>query len=137
LLLELMLQLEKAGHGIVFTAPIDVIFSDTRVAQPDLLVVRTARRNIISERGIEGAPDLIVEIASPRTERADREIKSKLYAAAGVGEYWIVDPRSRRVELFELGATGYGLAHVFGPGTTVRSRSFAVSIEVDALFEAR
>lgn len=132
---ELMVQLERTGKGIVFDAPVDVIFSDKTVAEPDLLVVRPARRNIISERGIEGAPDLIVEILSPSTARNDRGVKSKVYAANGVAEYWIVDGSARRVELYSLGATGYGEATVFGPGSRALSRVFEFELSVDALFE--
>jgi Uma2 family endonuclease len=131
---ELMLQIERTGQGVVFNAPVDVIFSDTSVVQPDLLVMRATRRNLISERGIEGAPDLIVEILSPRSERTDRELKFKLYASAGVREYWIVDSRARRVEVFMLGATGYGEATVSGPGSELRSHGFQFSTPVDALF---
>jgi Uma2 family endonuclease len=133
--LELMLQLERTGRGVVFNAPVDAIFSDTSVAQPDLLVVAASRRNIISERGIEGPPDLIVEILSPRTERADREIKFKLYASAGVREYWIIDIRARRIEVFSLGPTGYGEARTFGPSSNVSSGIFEFSMPVDTLFE--
>jgi Uma2 family endonuclease len=133
--LELMLQLEKTGKGIVFDAPVDVIFSKLSVAQPDLLVVRTARRNIISERGIEGAPDLVVEILSPRTQRSDRETKFKLYASKGVAEYWIVDARARHIEVFALGPTGYGEASAFGPGSVACSGIFEFSVGVDGLFD--
>jgi Uma2 family endonuclease len=135
LLFELMLQLEKTGKGIVFDAPVDVIFSTLSVAQPDLLVVRTARRNIISERGIEGAPDLLIEILSPRTQRSDRETKFKLYASKGVAEYWIVDARARRIEVFALGPTGYGEAASFGPGGLACSGIFEFSVAVDGLFD--
>jgi len=133
--LELMLQLERTGKGVVFNAPVDVIFSDATVAQPDLLVMATARRNLISQRGIEGPPDLIVEILSPRTERADREIKFRLYASAGVKEYWIIDARARRVDVFSLGPTGYGEATACGPGSQARSAVFDFSVSVDSLFE--
>jgi Uma2 family endonuclease len=131
---ELMVHLEKTGKGVVFNAPVDVIFSDTSVAQPDLLVVKTARRNIVSERGIEGAPDLVIEILSPRSERADRELKSKLYATYGVPEYWIVDPRASRVEVYALGATGYQQSAVYGPGSVASSAVFEFSVAVDSVF---
>jgi Uma2 family endonuclease len=133
--LELMLQLERTGKGVLFNAPVDVIFSDATVAQPDLLVMAPARRNLISERGIEGPPDLIVEILSPRTERTDREIKFRLYASAGVREYWIVDARARRVEVFSLEPTGYGEPTSYRPGTQARSAIFEFAVSVDALFE--
>jgi Uma2 family endonuclease len=131
---ELTLQLEDTKLGIAFYAPIDVIFSNTRVAEPDLLVVATGRRNIISQRGIEGAPDLVVEILSPSSERIDREVKRKLYADGGVREYWLVDPRTSRIEVLSLGGVVYETAGEYGPGATARSVIFPFSIAVDAVF---
>jgi Uma2 family endonuclease len=134
LCLELVQQVERSGDGIVFYAPVDVIFSNTRVAEPDLLVVRSARRNIISERGIEGAPDLVIEIVSPSSERADREIKRKLYAEERVAEYWLVEPRTHRVLVLRLADSAYEVAGEYGPGETATSVAFAFSIDVDRVF---
>jgi Uma2 family endonuclease len=132
---ELMRQLELAGHGVVFYAPVDVIFSQTRVTEPDLLVVRTSRRNIISERGIEGAPDLIIEILSPTNERNDREIKRKLYADERVPEYWLVDPRTHTIEVLVLAGAEYELKSTFRAGDTARSVGFPFSVGIDGIFE--
>jgi Uma2 family endonuclease len=124
ILFELMLQIEQRGHGVVFDAPTDVILSPTQTVQPDLLVVRAPRRGIVTERGIEGAPDLIVEILSPRTAQTDRVIKRKLYASVGVPEYWLVDPSSHTAEVLVLGRRGYRRHALHGPGETVRSTTF-------------
>ncbi|MEE8410546.1 MAG: Uma2 family endonuclease [Myxococcota bacterium] len=132
--MALMLQIEQPGHGVVFNAPIDVIFTSTRTVQPDLLVVATPRRNIVTQRGIEGPPDLIVEIGSPTTESRDRGVKLKLYATEGVREYWIVDPEAHVVEVLALGETGYVTHARHGPGQRVASLIFNLSIEVDPLF---
>ena len=67
--------------------------------QPDLLFVAQERREIISERGCEGPPDLVVEILSPATEQRDRELKRKVYAKYGVPEYWLVDPEAESIEV--------------------------------------
>jgi len=132
--LALMLQVEEPGQGIVFNAPIDVIFSETQAVQPDLLVVRSERRAIISERGIEGAPDLVVEILSPSTETRDRTQKSKLYASHGVAEYWLVDCSAHAVEVLALAPEGYVRHRRYGPGERVESEVFEVGIELDAVF---
>jgi Uma2 family endonuclease len=131
---ELMLQIEHRGHGIVFDAPVDVILARTRTVQPDLVVVRTARRAIVSERGIEGAPDLVVEILSPGTEQTDRIVKRKLYASVGVPEYWLVDPSSHAVEVLVLGKRGYRRHALDGPGESARSTTFDLTIDIDLLF---
>ena len=69
----LMRILEDAGHGEVLSAPLLVQFpgTDDRV-QPDLLFISEERREIIGERQVTGAPDLVVEILSPSTAHRDR-----------------------------------------------------------------
>lgn len=81
----------KSGGGScrAFVSPIDV-FLGNDVVQPDLLVVCDPAK--VSERGIEGAPDLVVEILSPSTAGKDVTRKRWAYEAAGVPEYLIVDP---------------------------------------------
>jgi Uma2 family endonuclease len=93
--------------GEIFTAPTDCILSDMTVVQPDILYIATDRRSIISERGIEGAPTLVVEVLSPSTMRIDRERKRALYAEHGVPWYWIADPESRTVEAYKLVGVAY------------------------------
>jgi Uma2 family endonuclease len=61
--------------------------------------VSRERADLISRRGLEGAPDLVVELLSPSTRRRDRGLKMQKYAAAGVPHYWIVDPRTRARDL--------------------------------------
>ena len=93
--------------GEVFIAPVDVILEATSVVVPDLLFVGRDRAGIVTDRGIEGAPDLIVEILSPGTERRDRVEKAPLFARHGVTHYWLVDPDARALEAYELAQGGY------------------------------
>ena len=93
------------GGCDVLTAPLDV-FLPSGVFQPDLVVVCDPAKR--SERGVEGAPDLIVEILSPRTAQKDWSSKRWAYEAAGVPEYLIVDPDERFGVLFQLIAQHYG-----------------------------
>jgi Uma2 family endonuclease len=83
----------------VFTAPVD-LFLGQEILQPDLLVVCDDAKK--TERGIEGAPDLVVEILSPRTASRDLTRKRWTYEAAGVPEYLIVDPDQRIALLLRL-----------------------------------
>ena len=55
------------------------------------------------------APDLVVEVVSPSTEKYDREIKFQDYAAHGIGEYWIVDPEKEIIEQYFLQNKQYEL----------------------------
>jgi len=100
---------------VILTAPLDVILSEIEVRQPDLVIVHRSRKSIIARRGIEGAPDVVVEILSPSTRRRDKLDKMKAYAKYQVPEYWIVDPDSYTLELYLLRESGdYGLKDVFG-----------------------
>jgi Uma2 family endonuclease len=100
-------HVKSRGLGKVFVAPTDCILSDMTVVQPDVLYVATDRLSIISERGIEGAPTLVVEVLSPSTAKLDRERKLMLYAEHGVPCFWIVDPASGTVEAYQLVGAAY------------------------------
>jgi Uma2 family endonuclease len=83
------------------------------------------------------APDLIVEVISKSTERIDRTIKFDDYAAHGVGEYWIVDPRKRTIEQYLLSSGKYELAVKVKDGA-LRSRAIkSLEIPVRAAFDSR
>ena len=103
-------HVRSRGLGKMFVAPTDCILSHVTVVQPDVLYVATDRLALISERGIEGAPTLVVEVLSPSTAHLDRDRKMNLYAEHGVPYYWIVDPESRSVEAYTLTGAAYALA---------------------------
>jgi len=84
-----------------------VVLSDEIVLQPDIVVVLREHAGILDEAGIKGAPDLVVEVISPRTAERDRHYKKTLYARHGVREYWIVDPTEKTVEVYMLGERGF------------------------------
>jgi Uma2 family endonuclease len=111
-----------AQDYIILTAPLDVIFSQIEVRQPDLVIIHRSRKSIITRRGIEGVPDVLVEILSPTTRRRDKRDKIKAYAKYGVPEYWIVDPESYTLELYLLQENGiYELVDLFGDDEAVVS----------------
>ena len=72
---------------------------DTMV-EPDISVV--CDHDKLDEHGCKGAPDLVVEILSPSTQRHDRLVKLDLNQRAGVREYWIVSPEERTVQVSTL-----------------------------------
>ncbi len=94
--------------GTLLVSPMDVIFSNFDVLEPDLLLVLNERKEILKD-WVRGAPDLVVEILSPTTEARDRGIKLKAYGRFGVQEYWIVDPDARAVEIYRLAKKSYKL----------------------------
>jgi Uma2 family endonuclease len=98
---------EGRSLGEVFNAPIDVILTPHDVVQPDLVVITDASR--ISQRGIEGAPLLVVEILSPSSRNQDRTTKARRYAQLGIRHYWIVDPDAARLECYRAESDRYML----------------------------
>lgn len=95
-------QIDAKGLGEIFYAPIDVTLSDNNVFQPDVLVILREHLDRVQEKRIVGAPDLVVEILSPSSLVTDRVIKRRAYEAAGVTEYWLVDPKQQAIEVFVL-----------------------------------
>ena len=90
------------GLGTVYVAPFDVLLTDYDIVQPDVVFVSDERRLIVNESNCAGAPDLVAEVVSASTRRRDLVDKRKLYEAAGVREYWIVDPEIDTVQVFRL-----------------------------------
>jgi Uma2 family endonuclease len=105
--------------GEIFPGPVDVLLDEGDYLAPDLVFVARERSHLLSDRGIEGPPDLVVEIASPSTAGRDRGVKLERYRLFGVSEYWVVDPDTRTVEVWDL-ARGAGESAVWGVGDTFR-----------------
>ncbi len=66
---------------------------------PDVMIV--CNRDKIKSNGIDGAPDLVVEVLSPSTMRYDRTYKKDIYAKSGVKEYWLVNPSDKSIEVYQ------------------------------------
>ncbi|MEX2460741.1 MAG: Uma2 family endonuclease [Paenibacillaceae bacterium] len=98
---------------VILYAPIDVILSNREVRQPDLVMIHRSRLEIITKRGIEGAPDLVIEILSPHSIRRDKVGKRRSYAKYGIPEYWVIDPPNEALEQYILNGDVYELAEVY------------------------
>ena len=102
----------RTRAGEAFAAPTDVVLSDLDVVQPDVLFISAARRAIITEKCIQGAPDLVIEILSETTRKTDELVKRKLYERYGVREYWIVDPELESVKIYRMADAGGSQGYV-------------------------
>ncbi len=124
--------------GKIYFAPLDVVLGEPgneQVVQPDILFVSQARRTIIRDDEIRGAPDLVVEIISLSTEEKDRVFKRRLYAKYGVQEYWITDPDSQTIEVLTLGKRGYERAGLYTKSETLKSPLLpGLHIPLDEIF---
>ena len=131
--LHFMFKQSCKADYLIYVAPLDVILSRTNVLQPDVLLIHRSRSNIVTKRGVEGAPDLVVEILSPSSRARDKVRKKKIYAKHGVPEYWVIDIDTRTLERYDLTDAGfYELTELFESGDTVSSdklpcASFALS----------
>src|SRR5262245_9987884 len=80
--------LAKCRAGSVYIAPCDVQLTELNVYQPDVFFVANSRKHIMTKHGAKGAPNLVVEVLSPKTARLDKGAKRVVYARAGVEEMW-------------------------------------------------
>lgn len=93
----------KEGSCEVYPAPFAVkLFEDDSkiIVEPDISVICDPDK--LTDRGCTGAPDWIIEIVSPGNSGHDYIYKLNLYAEAGVKEYWIVDPHSKKILVYDL-----------------------------------
>lgn len=118
----LTIHVQFAGKGRVYAAPCDVELAPNVVVQPDVIVVQAKSHVIITPSRIVGAPDLLVEVASPGTATYDRSKKLRAYEQAGVKEFWIVDPAAHTVEVLLLEQNTYRSQGVFAGRALLPSR---------------
>jgi len=131
---RLLTAVEDKGLGIVVYAPIDVYLDEENAFQPDLVVVLKDSKARIEERGIFGAPDVVVEILSPSTAYYDLTEKKDVYERVGVKEYWIVDPKRKSFEIYANSEDGFKLiCHAKAKGK-VRSELLGIEIDLKEIF---
>ena len=86
--------------GRVFLSPLDVVLSHYDVVEPDLLFIAGDQAGIMTDKNIQGAPALVVEVLSKSTRKRDAQTKRRLFERTGVREYWLVDPELDTVQIF-------------------------------------
>jgi Uma2 family endonuclease len=123
--------------GRVYHAPSGVRLPNQAVpVEPDIFFIKEERMAIRKKQYVEGVPDLVVEILSPSNTAYDRETKFKVYEAAGVPEYWLVDYQVKTVEVFILVEAAFRLHGQYGLGDTVTSAVLAgFDLAVERIFD--
>lgn len=117
--------------GLVLIAPVDVTLEPESRVQPDVLFISRERLDLVTEEGVLGPPDLVIEILSESSSSTDRKEKRDLYKRSGVKEYWIVDPEQDQVLVYRWAEGSdpakLGLADVLTtpliPGLRIRLRT--------------
>ena len=127
---EAVLRLALALHehvrhhrtGTLWLSPLDVILDDERalVVQPDLFIISNERAHILTDR-VRGAPDLVVEVLSPRPRVGDIDERVQWFAEYDVRECWIVHQVERWLDVvtFEGGKTA--MRRRFSAGDRIES----------------
>ena len=101
--------LETNPIGEVFLSPLDVVFTDFDVVEPDLLYVSNERAaEVLTPQNVRGTPNLVIEIGSPSTRKRDETIKRRLYERTGVAEYWVVDHDLDVIRVYRRGGEQFG-----------------------------
>jgi Uma2 family endonuclease len=94
---------EQGDLGLVLSEPFQIRLGEQRRRRsPDVFFIAKERAEIIHKQEAEGAPDLAIEIVSPDSEARDWREKYQEYEAAGMREYWIIDPASEKIEAYSL-----------------------------------
>ncbi|MCM1184468.1 MAG: Uma2 family endonuclease [Roseburia sp.] len=92
----------KGGSCLVYPAPFAVFLNndDKNYVEPDISVI--CDKSKLDDRGCNGAPDWVIEIVSPSSQQMDYGIKLFKYRTAGIREYWIINPITRTVNVFDF-----------------------------------
>jgi Uma2 family endonuclease len=133
---QLFQFVESRRLGLALVAPLRVKLWDGRIREPDVVFMLAEHQQRRGEHYWTGA-DLVMEVVSPDDPQRDQSTKRLEYAKAGIGEYWIVDPRHETIMVLTLsdGATEYRVAGTYSRGqraTSVLLEGFAV--EADEVF---
>ena len=129
------LQIGASGTFEIRLPPFDVYIDEHNTFQPDLLFVSNERRHILGERGVSGAPDVVVEVLSESTRRRDFNVKLPVYGRNGVREAWMADLLAQTVSKYVGDGTAMALAMVYGANEVLTSDAIpGLTIDLAPIF---
>jgi Uma2 family endonuclease len=132
-MLYTLIEIPKKGE--VFYSPVDVYLDEENVFQPDIVVILEGSKAKMTKRGVEGPPDVVVEILSPSTAYYDLIVKKEVYERAGVKEYWLLDPNRKTFEIYKNTEEGFKLTSRARDGGNVLSEILKLEIDLKEIFE--
>jgi Uma2 family endonuclease len=120
--LKLTPHVEKLGLGRVYMSPIDVVLDRAAdlVVQPDVILISTPRLAIITDR-VWGAPDLVIEVLSPRPRIGALGERVEWFARHGVRECWLVHQANCEIEILEFASGAVTSRRMVDPEERIRS----------------
>lgn len=108
LLIKIDNFIQKQNIGGIVLSDCNIYIDEENVFRPDVFFIDADNMHILHEDGkIKGVPTIVIEILSRGTQKIDRSKKKDKYLAAGVKEYWLVDPKSKK-------CTGYSPEKILG-----------------------
>ena len=115
-------HLKQNGVGRAWMSPIDVVLDREQdlVVQPDLIVVLNDRQHIVNDR-VWGAPDLVIEVMSPRPRIGRLDERLVWFAKYGVSECWLVWPAIREIEVISFAGGATTERRLFAPQESMSS----------------
>jgi Uma2 family endonuclease len=134
------LHVALLGHvrqhgGVAYCAPLDIVFSEYNVVQPDVVYFGPeSLRHLHPLKVVRVAPDIAFEVLSPSTAPNDRGRKRRLMARYGVREYWVLDPLAKAIEVSRLTETGYEDAITVSEGRCTSSVIAGFEVALAELF---
>lgn len=126
--IAMQLQLALEGKGDVL-CEIDMRFPMSTLC-PDVIYISQARAHVVREQKVIGAPDLVVEVLSPVSAARDLGSKRRVYEANHVGEYWIVSPEARTVQVIAFGRS----ERLYAAHERVRSPELGITLDLHRIF---
>ena len=133
---------EHGNECEVFAAPFDVYLFDMgkqerNVYQPDIVVICDTKK-IADGKRCNGAPEFVIEILSESTSSLDWFVKLNKYRAAGVREYWIVDPAVRKIYVHLLNEVGEYVTTEYSEGDVISVATLAgCEIDLSKIFQTK
>ncbi len=133
-----LLEHVRRHGGLTYFAPVDIVFSEYNVVQPDVIYFGPESvRRLDPKHVVRIPPDAAFEVLSPSTARNDRGRKRQLMARYRVPEHWTLDPVARTIELSRLTDAGYGESLVVSEGRCASSVISGFEVDLAEVFAER
>lgn len=122
--------------GRVISAPFQLKFDFRNSGrQPDIMFVSKGNSENIKKQYVDKTADLVIEIISPESRTRDKGDKFYEYEAAGVREFWLIDPDRKRAEFYTLGEDGFFNFEVAEDGIFKSKVLEGLTLKVDWLWQ--
>lgn len=128
-------QLRPDGH--MYISPLAVVLDAQNVLQPDVMWLAPDTKCAVTNKRVEGAPDLVVEVLSPSTARYDKSVKFLLYEKYGTREYWLINLDRLQIEIWKRDRNEFVLLGTFGATESFVSPLLGQTVDLAAIFPAR